>query len=73
MTSKKWWGRGGTGINKVLKNWKKLIIKNLGRISQHNMKTKCDIKIKVRVNNMYDIYIYIYNHFNANTANNSKW
>ena len=56
MTNEKWWGRGGTGINKVLKNWKKMIIKNLGRISQHNMKTKCDIKIKVRVN---DMYIYI--------------
>ena len=26
---------------------------------QHNMKTKCEIKKRVRVNNMYDIYIYI--------------
>ena len=24
---------------------------------QHNMKTKCEIKKGVRVNNMYDIYI----------------
>ena len=36
------------------------------------MKTKCEIKKRVRVNNMYDIYIYIYNLCNANTTNNNE-
>ena len=38
------------------------------------MKTKCEIKKSVRVNNMYDIYvyIYIYNLCNANTINNNE-
>ena len=35
---------------------------------QHNMKTKCEIKKRGRVNNMYDIY----NLCNANTTNNNE-